>query len=587
MKNFDYPVNEMTGLVVAETLIRMGVKRVVISPGSRSTPLTCAFASHGGFKNYVVLDERSAAFFALGMAKQSDEVIGLVCTSGSAVANYLPAIVEARYSHVPLLVMTADRPERLQNCHAGQTIEQQGIFENFINWEWQMEEPAPDLGYFHGLQKIVREGVEECRIPMNGVVHLNFPFDLPLTPSMKAQERTTFIEEVFKDWAPSDKMVPQETDPHEELKTLILSSYQKILIVAGPSYEKKIKAIKVLAFAEKFGATVLVDALNPLRNIEHRFECLVSNYHWILGSEKCRAELKPDLVIQIGDLPASTTLRSALEEWKVDRCVVAKGGDKRDPTFSHLVAEYESLEELEEQAGAFDSESATDFYKVWREKEEKIEELLDREITPQLQGAIESEVHLCRRFDQLMSADCSLFVSSSMIVRDMEMHWKGSPNVDQIISNRGANGIDGNLSTAFGVSERKGGLAVCLIGDLAFCHDLSASFLTSQLNENSCLIFLVLDNDGGGIFEHLEIAKQDPPFEEYFATPQVVDVAKHCEAFGVNYVQPKTWEDLRRVFESGIDGESVKSICIHLKFCRKESYGIRVALRKKVAELLS
>ncbi|MBD2256175.1 2-succinyl-5-enolpyruvyl-6-hydroxy-3-cyclohexene-1-carboxylic-acid synthase [Pseudanabaena sp. FACHB-2040] len=541
--------NTLWASVLVETLVRLGLETAVVSPGSRSTPLTVALALHPGVEAVPVLDERSAAFFGLGVAKRTGKPVVLVCTSGTAGANYYPAVIEARESRVPLLLLTADRPPELRDCASGQTIDQQKLFGNFSNGYAELAIPAADLGLLRYLRQTLVQAWRQTLLPVAGPVHLNCPFRDPLAPledgstaAIKEWVDDSFFTGVqfFPLPRTGQGTVPSESPPTDERNTLhppippspSLSSQG--LIIAGPAQpldaEAYCDAIANLSYHLQW--PVLAEGLSPLRNHAAFNPHLITTYDAILRQPDLAAQLVPDQVIQIGPLPTSKTLRQWLEQVDPLRWVVDDGYRNLDPLHGKTVP-LASLIELPESI-----EAATDgnYLKTWLELDFKVRQRLDQtfEKTTDL---VESKVAWL--LPRTLPAETPLVIANSMPVRDIEWFWSLNDRGIQPYFNRGANGIDGTLSTALGIAHGNQP-TVLLTGDLALLHDTNGFLSCPRLRGH--LTIVLINNSGGGIFEMLPISKFDPPFEDFFATPQTVNVAKLCAAYSADYERVDDWQ---------------------------------------------
>jgi 2-succinyl-5-enolpyruvyl-6-hydroxy-3-cyclohexene-1-carboxylate synthase len=584
--------NELAALVVAETLAHRGIRDVVVSPGSRSTPLTAVFAKDGRFDVNVILDERSAAFFALGRAKSSGRASVLVCTSGSATANYLPAIVEARYSHTPLLVLTADRPLMGQHCHSGQTIDQIGMFANFVNHQQQLELPRASAAGVRYLRETLRHALYLTKFPQGGVVHLNVPYEDPLTPALSAEAlsdcRQTLRETYFAgepgrslDQAGVSGSPLQGRDCSTQGGEAVAAGWMApLLCILGPDYAdgQQEGTLSLLHCLQGAHIPVLVDALHPARGLSGQFSNLITCYEAMLQPQmELQPALGPRTLLQLGNLPTSKSLRQALESWDCERWIV--GGaplcDHQDPTYSRT-AGFMNLQQLCTGLSGVSCEVApaqASYLQRWQVTRDAVQASIDDALKA-LPGWTESR--LCRSLADWIEVPCDLFVANSMIIRDMEQYYPGSPLVRRVFSNRGANGIDGIISTAIGTASRERPM-LCLIGDLSFLHEAGGLNQSRNLRHGERMLLVVLDNAGGGIFEHLPIASQGELFETYFATPQPVNLAAICEAYGVRYTCADSDLQAEDCIRSFLDGRtpafapgSPVSV-LHLHFDRKAS----------------
>jgi 2-succinyl-5-enolpyruvyl-6-hydroxy-3-cyclohexene-1-carboxylate synthase len=591
MKSDNHPwaPNDWAAITWVKVLLQCGLKRVVISPGSRSTPLVYALAMEPEIQTFPVLDERSAAFFALGMAKSTREPVMLLCTSGTASANYLPAIAEARYSHAPLIVVTADRPPEMQEVHAGQTILQTGIFASFAQHAVELAVPESSTSYARYLRATLRHAWFRASHPQPGVVHLNVPFRDPLHPQWTDASRNladAALAELLKDEAlpacpvsctsgMSDGSIPKSELP--------LVTSLRGLIVAGPSYlEATVPAWKdLLDIASARRIPVVADALNPLRNQDAEGITVCRHYEWYLNAPALRERLKPDWVLQLGDLPTGKNLRHALEYWDVPLIPVGAGMDNIDPLHCHVLLR---LPDLESACSWLERsplpQCPIPLYEDWIRLDERCRSWVANHMRTHVSWV---EPALCHHLASMLPDPCRLFAGNSMIIRDLENYWRGTASVTQVLSNRGANGIDGLVSTSIGAAMQ-GAPVFCLVGDLSFLHDCGALMLKQQLPPSQRLIILLIDNHGGGIFEHLPISKMDPPFEDYFATPQQVDFRAFCAAFGIVYQEAQTLENLKSCIDQALKPRAGNIGCIHLVFDRKRSAAWR---RELTGSLLS
>ncbi len=504
--------------VLVETLVRRGVTHAVVSPGSRSTPLTMALVRHPGVEAVPVLDERSAAFFALGLAKQTRRPVLLVCTSGTAGANYFPAVVEAHESAVPLIVITADRPPEMRDCASGQTIDQQKIFGGFVEFYHELAVPGATLPLLRYLRQTVAHAVE--RAATGGVVHLNAPFRDPLVP---IEDGTTKGLEAC-DWeaffsGPQSVVGDGLVRPSALLGDV---TGKRGLVIAGNGWSHE--AIDRL-FADS-GWPVLADALSPARLRSVGGARVVAAYDAILRDARAAAALRPECVVVLGELPTSKVLRAWLTVIDVETIYITGRTGNRDSLHGRtrmrvVRPDAEGVERL--PFAVAPAERA--WSEAWARAEAAAQSVLARVVNePGFEGGF------TRTVAETLSTDQVLFVASSMPVRDLEYLAPVRSDGPCVLANRGANGIDGTLSTALGVAHA-GAPTVLLTGDLSLLHDTNGFLVTAKLKGS--LTIVLINNCGGGIFGHLPVAKFNPPFEEYWATPQRVDFAKLCAAYDV------------------------------------------------------
>ncbi|MEO6003081.1 MAG: 2-succinyl-5-enolpyruvyl-6-hydroxy-3-cyclohexene-1-carboxylic-acid synthase [Opitutus sp.] len=529
--DLDYAnVNSLWGGVLVETLARLGVQYAVISPGSRSTPLTFAFARHRAIEAIPVLDERSAAFFALGLARRTRRPVVLLCTSGTAGANYFPAVIEAQESGVPLLVITADRPPEMRDCGSGQTIDQQKLFGAHVNFFHELAVPVASVSMLAYLRQTVANAFERTQIPAAGPVHLNAPFRDPLPPVTdgSADGLREKLDEQFFSALSTPRLVASQSTVWQRPTTA------RGLIVAGPAAPEDPAHYSraVLKLSADLGWPVLADALSPLRSYAEEGSGVVTTYDAILRDPTLARELTPRTVLCVGSWPTSKVLRSWLETFGGEVLLVAPFAANRDALHGRtrqIVAPVESI------AVAGERIADASYVSAWKRADVAARSLLDRTLEAE-KNTFEPKAAWI--LAQKLPVEVSLFVASSMPVRDLEYVWPANGRCHAIYFNRGANGIDGTLSTALGLAHG-GRPTVLLTGDLALLHD-SNGFLISPKFEGSLTIVLI-NNGGGGIFEHLPVAEFQPTFEEFFATPQAVDFEKLCAAHGVDHVRVNNW----------------------------------------------
>ncbi len=538
-------VNQLWAYILTETLKRLGLTCVVICPGSRSTPLAVAFAQQvPDIEAISILDERSAAFFALGQAKATGRPVALVCTSGTAGANFYPAVIEASYSGVPLLLLTTDRPQELRDCHSGQTIDQWKLYGNYPNWQAELALPSPDMGMLAYLRQTIIHGWERAQTHTKGPVHLNIPFRDPLAP-VPDDTDLSYLQSHFnpEDFFAGIASTSQFAIPNPQFP--IPQEWQKCdrgIIIAGVAQPQQpreyCKAIAQLSQTLKW--PVLAEGLSPVRNYADLNPYLISTYDLILRNQQLAKQLAPEMVIQVGEMPTSKELRNWIDATQARRWVIDKSNQNLDPLHGRTTHLRISVEQLAHKEVGNKGETTLGYLQNWCAAETQVRVNVD-----QTMGTMEElfEGKAAWLLSQTLAPGTPLFIGNSMPVRDVEFFWK--PNNLGVRShfNRGANGIDGTLSTALGIAHRQQS-SVMLTGDLALLHDTNG-FLTSNKFVGHLTIVLI-NNNGGGIFEMLPIAKFDPPFEEFFGTPQDIDFAQLCATYNVQHELITSWQQLQQ-----------------------------------------
>ena len=498
--------------LLVTTVVQAGISDVVISPGSRSTPFVHACLQAPGLRCHQVIDERSAAFFALGQARVSGRPTMLLCTSGTAGAHYLPAVIEARYAGLPLLVVTADRPPELQDCGAPQTIDQKDLFGRHALAFHELGMAEPDVSALTGLRQRVSQAVRLAMSPNPGPVHLNAAARKPLEPvsatTAEQQQLCDLVDELcaqpLAEAAASRKSADQDA-----LAALARRCREVVrgVIVAGPaSAEQAALRQDVQALSEATGYPVLCDLASQLGGGQPGHALLDG----LLGSEAVTALLRPQLVLQLGSAPVSShfsRLLSGAED--IERYVLAESGlnDPWRTARGHLRGSLaETVPSLVAELAARGPLSSSQLrYRATvdaaRDRLLEVQRLLLAEPTGQ-----SSEACAVRSLFSSLPDDALLVLGNSLAIRLADL-WGGElPSGVAVLSQRGVSGIDGLLSGAIGAATASGRPTALLLGDVSLLHDLTALGLPAIDQLSSPLLVTVLNNDGGRIFDHLPIA---------------------------------------------------------------------------------
>ncbi|WP_077624999.1 2-succinyl-5-enolpyruvyl-6-hydroxy-3-cyclohexene-1-carboxylic-acid synthase [Sediminibacillus massiliensis] len=516
-----------------DELVNNGIEDVVISPGSRSTPLAMTFAENKNIKHWVNMDERSAAFFALGMAKQQRKPVVLVCTSGTAAANYFPAIVEAHYSRVPLLVLTADRPHELRDVGAPQAIEQINLYGNYVKWFHEMALPEGAPVMLDYVRSKAARAVNVAKQGNAGPVHLNFPFREPLVPDFtlpdlwKTGDRGAFHESYEGARGLSAFQV-------EELNRVI-SQYEKGLIVCGPQTSPELADV-LAELSSKWGVPVLADPLSQLRAGLHDKQNIMESYDAVLKSKKVRDLLNPQFILRFGAMPVSKPyLLFVKEHPEIEHFVVEEHEGYREPAgtparFINADPVGVCRQLASSQPPAFDKQ----WLDLWKSMNEtaKNQLLVDKESDHLTEG------HAVKWLAESIPDNSTIYVGNSMPIRDLDTFFMNSPKQINILGNRGANGIDGITSSALGAAAH-GEKVTLLVGDLSFFHDFNGLLLGKQYNID--LTVVMINNNGGGIFSFLPQASHPDHFEAVFGTPLDIDFRHIVKMYQGTYANPDSW----------------------------------------------
>lgn len=557
--------NEVWARVLMDELVRTGVREVIVAPGSRSTPLVMAAAARSELRVVVQIDERSAAFMALGVGKATGRPAVVITTSGTAVANLLPAVVEASVSETPLLLFTADRPPRLRGSDANQAIDQERIFGRYPRFYRELSPTELSDRTLRHLRSVVAQAAAAARGGMAGAAHLNLPFEKPLEPvHPNAKDAGGELDglrglgaEGRPGGRPFTRIHPSRCRVGEgviEGIALRISRARRPLLVAGALPRSWEVGGALRRFSATFQIPLLADPLSGARfpsDVEapgRGFEgvegergtasagmppIVVGGYDLALGDSALRHRLAPDLILRVGRSPTSSPLLEwflALAAapdppWQV--VVDAKGAQKDHSAVADEVVPADAgalLETLTARASGDPPPWQDGWVRVWRELEEGARRTLDGWLS-EVDG-MEGEIPF-RLLPHLKSEDL-LFVSSSMPIRDVDTFVLSGAQPCGVLGNRGASGIDGIVSTAAGASLGSGRRVVALMGDLALLHD--ASGLAVLREKGIRLLAVVVNNDGGGIFHHLPIREFEPQFTPLFATPHGRDLS-HLATF--------------------------------------------------------
>ncbi|MDQ8186898.1 2-succinyl-5-enolpyruvyl-6-hydroxy-3-cyclohexene-1-carboxylic-acid synthase [Pelagicoccus sp. SDUM812002] len=549
--------NELWADVIAETLHRKGVDYAITCPGSRSSPLTFAFARHQSIEALPILDERSAGFFALGLAKRTGKPVAIICTSGSAVANLFPAVVEASESGVPLLVLTADRPPELRDCSAGQTIDQVKIFGGYARKQIELAVPDSSVELLRYLRQAVVHCVDFATASNRGPVHLNIPFRDPLIPVAQAGFASPFDGDGFTSFF--SHIEPSDALPLlQAMLPASVRDVQKGLILVGPASPVNEEAWceNVAAWANSLGWPLLSDALNPIRTNASAFTSLVCGYESVLRNAELSELLRPEHVIVLGGFPTSKALRTWIDQLDVALTILSDRPINLDATHSratHVYADFEFGGVIVEKG------DAADYAERWLELERQVSEALDTRF-----AATETffEAKVSWTLSRVLPEGSSLCVSNSMPPRDMEFYFGRNDLGISVFSSRGANGIDGILSTALGVAH-DAEQTFLLTGDLALLHDTNGALIAKNLKGS--LTILLVNNSGGGIFEMLPVSQFEDVFEKHYGTDQYVDFSNWARTYGIGYERIESWSELDGKLGEQSEGVRLLEICTDRK----------------------
>ena len=524
-----------------DELARMGVEHVCLAPGSRSTPLVMACAREARIRTWVHLDERCAGFFALGLGKATRRPAAVITTSGTATANLFPAVIEASQAGVPMLLLTADRPHALRGTDASQTIDQSHLYGSFVRESLDAGEPSADD--LRGVRTLACRAVAATGGMDPGPVHVNFPLDKPLEPAELSAEQAASLRSAdpvgldgHADGVPMVPDVEGAAPIEDEVRAVAaaLAGGSRGLIVAGPVNDPETVGPAIGDLARATGFPVLADPLSGARFSEHCAEHVVVRYDLFLDA-RSREVLRPDVIIRIGGAPVSASLLGFLRELgDVPQVRITSRHCWKD----HLgVASLNVRAEVASFVRAVTNEwSGAKAPPSWCERWRRIDQAASQAVldfpTSEAGDAFEGDVLAAVVAE--VPEGTTLFVSNSMPIRDLDASGGGGKRL-RVYGNRGASGIDGIVSTVAGITAAGNGQSpiVAVVGDVAFYHDMNGLFAVSEHRLD--IVFVVINNDGGGIFHMLPIRDHEPEFTQYFAAPHGLDFRHAAEMYGIPY----------------------------------------------------
>ncbi|HSC03661.1 MAG TPA: 2-succinyl-5-enolpyruvyl-6-hydroxy-3-cyclohexene-1-carboxylic-acid synthase [Solirubrobacteraceae bacterium] len=524
-----------------DELARCGVEHACTAPGSRNTPLLLSLVRDGRIRSWSHVDERCAAFFALGAAKRSGRPVAVTCTSGTAAANLAPAVIEARHARVPLIVLTADRPPELREVGAGQTIDQVKIYGDAVKWFFEVGLDAATPESMRWIRTLACRAYWTALHGPAGPVHLNFPLREPL---------------VLEQTLPADDTGRDGGRPYVTFDAPPVSApvggrhpFGRIVIVAGAERDA-VAARELAGFAARAGIPLLAD---PLSGSRHG-PAAIAHYDLLLRDPQFADAHRPEFVIRTGDLPTSKPLRTWLAGLQAAQIAVDPDTAWHDPAAvvgMRVAASTRAL--LDGMTAGEVIPAAPEWLASWRGADDAARDALAAALGDEL-----SEPRVARALGEWLGATATLYVASSMPIRDVELYLPAREDGPRGLANRGANGIDGTVSSAFGAAAAADGPVVLLIGDVALAHDIGGLLAARRLRLP--LTIVLLNNDGGGIFHFLPVSGETDAFEEHVATPHGLDFAHAAALYGCGFERPSTLAELRAALEASIAGTSTTVI---------------------------
>jgi 2-succinyl-5-enolpyruvyl-6-hydroxy-3-cyclohexene-1-carboxylate synthase len=553
-----------------DELVRCGLREACTSPGSRSTPLVLSLVREVRLRATSHIDERCGGFFAIGLAKATGLPVALACTSGTAAANYAPAVIEAHEARVPLLVLTADRPPELRDVGAGQTIDQIKLYGAAAKWFQEVDDQPATPERIRWLRGLACRAFWTTLDGRPGPVHLNFSLreplvlDEPLPPDEPGGGGRA-------DGRPWVMTSPRGSEPAGEALDALareLERRPRAIVVAGRAERDPLLGAAVAAFAERFGVPLLAEPTSGAR----RGGAAVAHYDALLRDPAFGAARRPDLVLRVGDLPTSKPLRQWLHGLGEGTLQVALDPENAWQDPGGAVAMLLPADPRAVLAALPGGAPDRDWLESWTAPDRAAATAMTRVLSEPDEL---SEPRVAAELGARLPAEATLVVASSMPIRDVETFFPARSDPPRVLSNRGANGIDGTVSTAFGVAAASGPVAL-LIGDVALAHDVGGLLTARRLGLP--LAIVLLDNDGGGIFDFLPVAREGEAFERHVATPHGLDFAHAAALYGLAHEPVPTAEQLGDALDRALAGE--QATLIHVRTDRARN----VELHRRVWE---
>jgi len=576
--------NTFTAQVFVDELAHAGLRHVCAAPGSRHTPLMLAFAQHAQIRVWSHLDERSAAFFALGLARALDEPVALVCTSGTAGANMFPAVIEAHQSRVPLVVLTADRPHELRHSGANQTMDQVRLFGEFVLWfvDAALPESDPPAVAIRNLRTLAARALAQANGLRKGVVHINMPFRKPLEPTPVPRDATTAPAGAGARSGSFTRIttpaVTLSADDGEVLRQIVSDYAHGVILCGGGLLPADADAITALS--RTTGYPVLAESYSHVRHGRGG----LGAYDFYMDRLP-----SPDVIIRVGDVPISRALNDFIAAAQPQAYVhISPDGTWSDD--AHLVTHHlhasipavvAALAELPDRSGTLREQYAELEAATW--------DVVAAEITsgPYFDGAAVYDLV------ELMPAGATLFAGNSLPVRQLDQFGRPQPHPILTYANRGTSGIDGNISTALGAgAARPDAPLVAVMGDITFYHDMNGLLAVRRCGVPLTLV--LLNNDGGGIFHRLPIKDFEPAFTDYFITPHGLDFSHAAALYGLDYIHiDASASDARTAFRQafsrsvGQRSSTLIEVRTNAQHDLQRRAAITAAVRQQIGDLLA
>lgn len=506
-------------------LVKSGIKYACISPGSRSTPLTFALASEKKIKSFPIVDERSSGFFALGIAKATNSPVVIVTTSGTATAELYPSIIEAYQSRTPLIICTADRPSYLRNTGSNQTINQKNIYKNHIRFFEDLPLPFPDKKSLMKLLTSANKAINTSVLLDRGPVHLNFQFEKPFEPDSITDTIDDYLISYANDFIES-LLIKSELRIEKKYFDFNFRSIDLITVGAG-LFDENFRWL-LNKFSIKNNIPIFADANSGLRFSKKEIPNLIQNYEALIRNNKLKKFFLPKTIMHLGRNLTSQKLEEFIAQSRAKRIIVNEYGDRFDSTRKAKVIKFQPEVFLQNLMNTKIEKASSTILKNLKTIDNKVEIIKEKTFPKSL-----NEVNVILQLLELIPEYSNLFIGNSLPVRDLDFFSSINQKKIKIFQNRGASGIDGIISTALGIALTSKKQTYLVIGDLSFYYDLNALILAKQFEVP--LKIILINNNGGRIFNYLPISKHKEIFSNYFLTPVNLSFAKISESFGISH----------------------------------------------------
>lgn len=570
--------------LIVEELIRCGVNHFCISPGSRSTPLVVAVARNRLARNIICYDERGAAYHALGYGRAANRPAAVITTSGTAVANLYPAVTEASVDHVPMVILTADRPPELTDTGANQTMNQQQFFGSHTRWHFDL--PCPDENVApEVVLTTVDQAVSRSSGSDSGPVHINCRYREPLVPGDNSTDKDYTSN--IRLWKTGYEPFTTYSQPNLQINPPTLKKLARIvnttnrgMLVVGRLNSNEQRNV-VLTLAAKLNWPVYADVTSGLR-----LGCcgtnVIRNFDQELLSDRFNDQAAPDVVLHIGGRITSKRVPQFFDANRPGDYIVIKKTPQRFDTIHAVTMHIQSdvVSACDALLENVTQHQPNDYSRFFSERACRVDDVIVRNID---NDRALNEPFVAREISNEVPDNTCLFISSSMPIRDVDLYGISGKTAVTVGANRGISGIDGVIASASGFGAGAKTPTTLLIGDIAFIHDINSLSILRKLDYP--VIIVLVNNGGGGIFHFLPVSEHPDVFEEYFATPHEFSFGGACETFGIDYFKAHTKQEFTKLYQSAV--VTGRSAVIEVVTDRHSNLRLRRLIKNEIIDLLN